>query len=322
MTATNPFAFIVGCPRSGTTLLRHMLGAHPQIAITPEAHWIAKSFEKRRGLTADGHITPKFISELLANPKFELFHLSREEINRLLPDGPPLTYGSFLTAVFDLYGKSRGKALVGNKTPDAVRKMATLHALWPSARFIHLIRDGRDVALSFFNWRSVLQKKPGTFPTWKEDRATTCALWWELNVRRGREAGARLGPELYYEMRYESLVQAPERECAALCAFLGVPFDPVMLRFHENRPAAYPALEPGHGWRPLTAGARDWRREMAAEEVEHFEAAAGALLDELGYPRAFPQPGPEANQRATHIRALLAKESPDVRPYARQLPVA
>jgi len=82
----------------------------------------------------------------------------------LVGNGGPLSYASFVTGIFDLYGKSHGKALVGNKTPDAVRKLDTLHAIWPQARFVHVIRDGRDVALSMFNWSSVQQKKPGPSP--------------------------------------------------------------------------------------------------------------------------------------------------------------
>src|SRR5215471_19102706 len=211
MTLTNPAVFVVGCPRSGTTLLRHLLGAHPQIAITPEAHWIAKWFEKRRGLTPNGLVRKKLIPRLLAHPKFKLLQLTEGDLRRLAPKGQSLAYASFVSGIFDLYGQRRRKALVGNKTPDAVRDIGTLHELWPSARFVHLIRDGRDVALSFFDWRSVLQKKPGTFTTWKQNRASTAALWWELNVRRGLDAAASLEPGLYYEMRYESLVGDPEK---------------------------------------------------------------------------------------------------------------
>jgi len=312
----NPFVFIVGCPRSGTTLLRHIVGAHSQIAITPEAYWIPKWFEKRKGLAPNGGVTPELIAELIAYPKFNLFHLAPEDLSALLRDKESLPFASFVTGIFDLYGKKRGKPLVGNKTPDAVRKMDTLHTLWPMACFVHLIRDGRDVALSFFNWRQVGQKKPGTFATWKDDRASTIALWWELHVRRGQAAGRTLGPELYYEMRYESLVAHPQRECAALCEFLGVPFEDAMLRFHENRPDEERAFEPKHGWRPIAAGARDWKTQMAPGEVERFEAAAGTLLDELGYPRAFPELRPGAVEHAIQIRNLLANESPDVRPYA------
>jgi hypothetical protein len=166
-----------------------------------------------------------------------------------------------------------------------------------------------------FNWPSVQQKKPGTFATWKDDPASTAALWWELNVRRGREAGASLGPELYHEMRYESLVAHPERDCAALCAFLGLPYDECMLRFHEARANTDEGLTAGHGWRPITPGARDWRTQMAPADVERFEAAAGDLLEELGYARAFPESRPEAVAHSIHVRNRLANEPRDVRPY-------
>jgi len=78
--------------------------------------------------------------------------------------------------------------------------------------------------LSMMDW-----PKPGDFVTWQEDRVSTAALWWELNVSLGRLAGTSLGQELYYEVRYESLVGRPAEECAALCAFLGVPYSDAML---------------------------------------------------------------------------------------------
>lgn len=305
---SNPFVFIVGCPRSGTTLLRHIVSAHPQIVITPEAQWIPLWFEKRRGLTRDGLVTPELIPELLAHDKFSLFRLGSEELRSLAGNGQPMSYASFVTGIFDLYGKARRKELVGNKTPDSARRMSTLHALWPQARFVHLIRDGRDVALSLMNWPRVRSKKPGTFPTWKDDPASTSALWWELNVRRGREAGEWLGPRLYREMRYESLVAHPARECAALCDFLGLEYDEAMLHYHE-------AFEPAGGGRgarrdrqPITSGLRNWRAQMPDDEVERFEAAAGNLLNELGYPRAFAHSRTVAVEHSAQIRKLLAKK--------------
>jgi sulfotransferase family protein len=313
--ATNPVVFIVGCPRSGTTLLRRMVSAHSQIVITPEAHWIPLWFEKRRGLTGDGLVTPELIPALLAHPKFALFHLGREELMTLIEDGQPSSYASFVTGIFDLYGRARAKELVGNKTPDSARRMDTLHALWPQARFVHLIRDGRDVALSLMNWPRVRSKKPGTFPTWKNDPVSTSALWWELNVRRGREAGKAFGPEVYREMRYEALVAHPAEECAALCDFLGLAYDEVMLRYHEAFRKTDTAPGAGHDRQPITSGLRNWRAHMRAEDVERFEAATGALLDELGYSRAFARPRPVAVEHSTQVRNVLAKMPPGVRPY-------
>jgi hypothetical protein len=193
--------------------------------------------------------------------------------------------------------------------------MNTLHTLWPQARFVHLIRDGRDVALSLMSWPSVLNKKPGTFPTWKDDPVSTAALWWELNVRRGREAGRLLGAELYREFRYESLLAQPEQICAELCEFLGLAYEEAMLHYHEASRRADPGPEAGHARQPITPGLRNWKTQMSAEDVERFEAAAGALLDELGYPRAFTRLRTAAVVQADRVRTLLANAPKGVRPY-------
>jgi hypothetical protein len=262
----------------------------------------------------NGLVTPGLVSELLAHNKFSLFGLEREALMPLVGSGQPISYASFVTGIFDLYGKAQGKKVVGNKTPDSVRRMGTLHALWPKTRFIHLIRDGRDVALSLMNWPSVRTKTPGTFPTWKDDPVSTAALWWELNVRRGREAGEALGPGLYRELRYESLVARPDQECRTLCEFLGIAYDEAMLTYHEAfKTAAGTEVRPD--WQPITSGLRNWRAQMLADDVERFEAAVGTLLDELGYPRAFTRPRPVAVEHSTQVRSLLANVPRGVRPY-------
>lgn len=311
----NPVVFIVGCPRSGTTLLRRMVSAHRQIVITPEAHWIPRWFEQRRGLTREGLVTQELVSELLAHDKFAMFGIGRETLMSLVGNGEPISYAAFVTGIFDLYGKARGKDLVGNKTPDSVRRIETLHTLWPEARFVHLIRDGRDVALSLMNWSSVKTKKPGTFPTWKDDPVSTAALWWELNVRRGQEAGEVLGAALYLEMRYESLVAHPAQECAALCGFLGLPYDEAMLNYHEAFRAGE-GPETVHDRQPITSGLRNWKTQMPASDVERFEAAVGTLLDGLGYERAFASPRPIAIEHSTQVRSMLAHVPQGVRPYS------
>jgi hypothetical protein len=195
--------------------------------------------------------------------------------------------------------------------------MKTLHTLWPRARFVHLVRDGRDVFLSTTDWPKGQQKRPAVFAYWKDDAESTTAFFWELNVRLGRTVGNLLGPELYYEVRYESLVRNPVEECMALCAFLGVPYAEAMPRFHEGRTNSKPGLSAKHAWLPITPGLRDWRSQMSAEDVERFEAAAGELLDQLGYPRAVPDPRPEAHQHASRVRELLVQDPTWVRTVPR-----
>ena len=301
----NPIVFIIGCPRSGTTLLRHIVSAHPEITISPEAHWIPLFFEERRGLTSEGMLTSQFVDQLLEHPKFALFRLPPDEVRALAKDAVSQSYASFLTRIFDLYGQKQRKALVGNKTPDAARKIHILHALWPEARFVHLIRDGRNAALSFMNWSRVTQKRPGTFSTWKDDPVSTAGMWWELNVRCGREGAKMLVPGMYHELRYESLVLRPEQECPALCAFLDLPFHDSMLRHEDTKPGAGPKVTAKRDWQPITTGMRDWRSEMTLEQVERFEAAVGDLLDELGYPRAVPRAENRYVHDATRIRTVL-----------------
>jgi hypothetical protein len=307
----NPYVFIVGCPRSGTTLLQRIVNAHAEIAITKESQWFDKRwitewFEERRGLTPEGMVTSELTSRMLAHPKFRRLKIPREQFVTLAGDGPQVDYASFVASLFDLYGKAEGKALVGNKTPTYVLKVDLLHRLWPKARFVHLIRDGRDVCLSVLKWsKGPIMKE--SFVTSKGDPVSTAGSWWESHVRFGREAGNALGPGLYYEIRYESLVSRPAQECAAVCAFLGLPYDEAMLRFHEGRTRNNPSLDAKDAWLPITPGLRDWRTQMSAEHVERFEAAAGELLDELQYARAVPHPRREYLETASRIRYLVTR---------------
>jgi hypothetical protein len=305
----NPFVFLVGCARSGTTLLQRIVDAHPQIAITPEMHWITHSFRhQKKWLAPEGRVTPEQVSSMVQHKRFRQFELGREEFEGLLRSGEPTAYVTFLNGIFALYGKNKGKELVGNKTPAYVKGLSTLHGHWPAAKFVHLIRDGRDVCLSVLNWNHA-DRTAGRYSTWAEDPVSTIALWWKRKVGLGRQGGQRLGRELYCEMRYESLVSQPTDECARLCTFLDVPYDAAMLRFHEGRTKTDPGLDAKQAWLPITPGLRDWKAQMALEDIERFEAAAGDLLDELGYPRAVSHPSPDIMKRASRIRDLFTQES-------------
>jgi len=307
---SNPYVFLVGCPRSGTTLLQRMVDAHPQLAITHELHWIPRYFNDRVGLTPEGNVTPHLIPSLLEHKRFSMAQLgiTQEELQGLVAGEAPVSFASFVTRLFTLYGRRRGKSFAGDKTPGYVKELPTLHALWPWAKFVHIIRDGRDVCLSMLQW-SEQDQFTGRLTTWTEDPVSTLALWWQLHVHLGREAGEVLGPGVYYEVHYEDLVARPGEVCARLCAFLDVPYDEAMLRFHEGRTRANPGLDAKDAWQPVTAGLSDWKAQMPAEEVERFEAAAGGLLAQLKYPRGCPDPSPEAVRQAARIRHLYRSDA-------------
>jgi hypothetical protein len=310
----NPFVFLVGCPRSGTTLLQRIVNAHSQIAITPETHWLPRYFVRRIGLTPEGLVTPALVPRLLEHPRFSDLGMGRIELEQALGNGEPPSYARYVSALFACYGRAQGKWLVGDKTPGYVRKIRTLHLLWPRAKFVHLIRDGRDVCLSALSWGRKADRMARLYSTWAGEPTITAALWWAEHVRRGRQRGQVLGPQRYYEMRYEALVSQPAAECARLCQFLGVLYEDVMLRFHEGHIRNDASLSAKDAWLPVTPGLRNWRTQMSTGEVERFEAAAGHLLDELGYPRAVPCPAPETLRRVAHTVALFPRKGRQLSP--------
>jgi hypothetical protein len=299
---TNPFVFLVGCPRSGTTLLHRLVDAHPDVAIVHETLWIAKYYERRIGLTPEGNVTPDLAARLLEHRRFGQLGIEPAELERLLTAYADTSYAEFVTALFDYYGAQRGKLLAGDKSPGYVRSIPVLHGLWPGAKFVHLIRDGRDVCLSAVNWKKA-DRLFRDHVTWPHEPIATAALWWERSVRLGREAGAALPGGLYLEVRYEDVVADPEGVCERICTFLALGFDDAMLRFHEGRTRSTPGLTTKRKWLPPTAGLRDWRTEMNPDEVGRFEAAAGDLLDELGYERGASGLDTELAASASAVRS-------------------
>jgi hypothetical protein len=308
----NPYVFFVGCPRSGTTLLRRIADAHPELAVIGEQHWLPRWWKHRKGIASDGTVTRALADALLADPRFRKIEVAPERVRALAAERKP--YAGFVSELFDLHGEAAGKRLVGEKTPGYVRRIPTLHELWPEARIVHLIRDGRDVALSTISWDRA-ERSVGRLPTWDEDRLITAALFWEWNVRQGRDAGALLGKN-YYEIRYERLVADPEGACRELCDFLSLVYQPAMLRFHEGRTRAGESAK--DAWLPVTRGLRDWRGQMSTDEVRRFEAAVGPLLDELGYERT-DRPSDAELQRAARLREAFAE---GVRSRRRPVPAA
>jgi hypothetical protein len=300
----NPFVFFVGCPRSGTTLLKRIAEAHPELAVIHETRWIPRTYEFRRGLTADGLVLPKLIERMRDPRRLRRLELDADELERRFRGFVGLPFASFVTALFDDFGERHGKRLVGDKTPGYVRYLPLLHRLWPHARFVHIIRDGRDVCLSVLDWR----KGATSFDTFDADPVSTVGIWWEWYVRLGLEGGRQLDPALYHELRYESIVADAEREVVRLCEFLAVPYDASMLRFHEGRTKSKPGLSSKSAWLPVTGGLRDWRTTMDADDLLRFEAGAGDLLEELGYRRTAFVPR-SALERAARVRERFIEQA-------------
>jgi hypothetical protein len=298
----NPRFFIVGCTRSGTTLLQRIMDAHPDVAVVNESHWIILPFRQQPRPPTDVAPTPEVLSLVTSHRKFRKIKVGPTELRRVLDEEEPRTYHDLVSRMFDLYAEKKGKTIAGDKTPSFVRSLALLHELWPYARFVHLIRDGRDVALSTLNWKKSETIMGRRFRSWREDPLTITALRWEWSVRLGRETGRVLGPDFYHEVRYEDLVTDTHETLEEICDFVRVRVDDAMLRFHEGKTRSGSALGSKRAWLPVTPRVRDWSTQMPLHDLERFEVAAGGLLEELGYQRASIGPSPTARARAARLR--------------------
>jgi len=283
-----PLVFVVGCPRSGTTMLERMLDAHRDLAMTHETHWVTKHAKPRRDLTRNGCLRPDTLDTLYADHRFTRMAPAREEIERRIAEGP-LKYQAFVRLVFDHYRRRSGKAFVGDKsTGGYLRNLDRVREVCPESRIVHLVRDGRDVCLSMLHWPKAA-RAAGRVGMWEREPVATTAAWWCWHVRAGIEQGRALGDGVYREVRYESLVADPGGQCAAVCEFLGLTPDAAMAEFHAGRADSASGASANAAWLPPTPGLRDWRTQMTAQQTETFEAVAGETLAELGYERRFPR---------------------------------
>ncbi len=278
--AENPYLFVAGCPRSGTTLLQRMLDNHPQLAVANEANVVPRSALKssadpRQPLTRD------LVDEVVGHKFFG--HLEVDEETARALAAATSTLVGYVEALFDEFARRRGKRFAGDKVPEYGRYLVSLAALFPSARNILIIRDGRDVALATLDWMTPTRFL-GRRAMWREEPVAMCALYWNRQVLDGRRGGAQIGAERCLEIRYEELVKAPEAVLRSITSFLELPFDRTMLDYHRGRTHKGPALQSKDRWLPPTAGLRDWRTELSPRDLQLFEALAGERLVELDYP--------------------------------------
>jgi hypothetical protein len=278
-----PF-FVVGSARSGTTLLRVMLERHPDVAIPPESHFIPKLWERRGRYGAGDRLERprEFLRDLASDSRFRSWDLPIQAVADELELVERPTFAQGIEAAFVAFAKADGKTRWGDKTPKYVDHIPLISRLFPDARFVHLVRDGRDVALSVLDMERL------------HAHAATAAKVWARQVAGGREAGRALGDERYLELRYEDLLEDGPGEIRRVCAFLGIPFRQAMLKHEDGALERIPERQRGMHRRislPPTKGLRDWRSQMSSDELAEWEAVAGPQLEAFGYRRAASLPG-------------------------------
>lgn len=296
--ASHPALFIVGSGRSGTTMLRLMLDAHPDLAIPPESHFVPRMHAIRHRFERDGRLDAMALAEaVFPQFRFREWRIPADRVRERVAALQDPSFADVMEAFFLAYAAEHGATRWGDKTPGYVLEMPLLAGLWPEARFVHLFRDGRDVARSFMarGWARHLPE---------------AAELWAKRTALGREIGERLGSERYLEVRYEDLVMdGGEPELRRICEFAGLDLRPEMRTYYERKDDMLTDKEHRHHeheGKPPTAGLRDWRTEMAPGDVAVFEAIAGDTLTAFGYERAAPDPPAMARFRAGLGKARTA----------------
>ncbi|MFL5767581.1 MAG: sulfotransferase [Actinomycetota bacterium] len=290
MPERSPFPFVVGSGRSGTTLLRLMLEQHPDLAIPPESYFpISMRHREPRYVSSAGFDLDAFVTDLLRNVRFQDWGLNEQKVRTALHGAEAIDWAEAIRRTFALYAEREGKPRYGDKTPWFIMRITELSELFPESRFVHLIRDGRDVALSIREM------------SWGPSRMPALAEFWAKRIRIGRTEGARLGPERYLELRYEDLVEDPVSALRRVCPFLDLDFRQEMLDYSRRAPNAVLEREREqhrHLSKPVTKQLRDWKTQMSPDDLAVFEAVAGRELVACGYDRAVPSPSLSVRVRA------------------------
>lgn len=272
--------FLLGFPRSGTTLLRLFLDAHSQLAI-PFESFVLIEFYKRQHEYADlSDVSQRLrlVDDMLAAKGISAWdpRVARADLNL----DRCTSYAAVIDEIFNAYARHCGKSRWGEKTPLYTTDFHILNELFPDARFVHLVRDGRDAALSLVRQR------------WGANDLLSALEQWRETVGWARKMGRMLPRNRYLEVRYEDLVMDTERVLREISSFVDLDFEPAMLERQGKLETKLPQRSMefhANLQRPVDrALAFEWRRRLSAADQAIAVKIAGPLLADLGYPVDVP----------------------------------
>jgi hypothetical protein len=271
--------FIGGSPKSGTTWLQILLDNHPEIACSGETHFLDKLVPSVGKPLQDHGDALKWI---------------RTNVFPDLDSCPALDYQDLVTLlrvamVLMLRPKVEGKQarFIGEKTPDNVRNLDVMHCIFPGVKFVHIVRDGRDTAMSTWFHNRRLMPESDLSCTMSEFVIAGADLWVkDLDMAA---AFAEAYPELYCRVRYEDLSACPSGTLRSILEFVGADTDEAVIQACIEK-ASFETLSGGRqrGEEDRTSFFRkgstgDWRNHFDAETQAAFHKVAGPWLDRLGY---------------------------------------
>jgi hypothetical protein len=291
-----PF-FIVGSERSGTTLLMAILGQHSRLAV-PEVAWYYPRFRPYLHTYGDLREPERFrtlLAEMIFGLKTPFFGLDLNPstiVAELAGRARAPTFAEAYAAILGLYAEKVGKPRWGEKTPHNLFYVEEILQDFPDARFVNLVRDGRDVAVdqlrSAFGPRNVY----------------TAALIWRRTQEVAARLRAKLPRESWLDVKYEDLAARPEPVVREVLRFLREEWEPGVLDFHRGDIAQRRARTRDH--RPLgqpvsTEHVGLYRTQLSAHDQGVFNHVAGGALREAGYATDVPPIPVPADEAALYV---------------------
>ena len=283
--------FVIGSPRSGTTLIRLMLTCHRNIVIPPECSFAIWWYEKYKGWAecSESHILG-FMQDLMQSKKIETWQINKRSLFKFLGEREPSSYSQLVSAIYEWYGLSQYGTNFkrwGDKNNWHLSHIPTIKELFPTAYFVHIIRDGRGVAGSYreLNARKIRTPYAPNLPNGIEEIAEQ----WKTNVETARESFERIQWENVCEIRFEDILLETEKSLRNLCYELDEDYDPSMLNYHSINKQR--SLEPAEflKWKEQTlqpivkSEVSRYRQILSAQEIITFEEITGDVLRGYGY---------------------------------------
>ena len=253
--------FICGFPSSGTDLLKNIVNAHSEIHVGGEFP-LLPSLAGRYG----ARVAHENLERALADLRRMDVYGNLENADFTPRIGNRREY-AFSSLYLDLLTNSDA-AWKGNKTPQNAERIRDLEQLFPDARFLVVVRDIRDVALSWHR-------------KWGKNMVL-CADKWNRRMRACMRHLGAMSPDRYEIVRYEDLLTGPATVVERICTWLAVEPEPKMLRFHETVERIVPG-KLNYGKPIIRGNAQKWRHEMIAKDVLRIEQVAFDAMRELGY---------------------------------------
>lgn len=269
--------FVGGSSRSGTTLLGAMLGAHSECLTVPESQFIIELLDGSDWDKDRINVT-QVLNAIKNHWRFKLWDLNIE-IPLDFEERVGTSYSQLIEWIVRTYGEKLGKAaprIWVDHTPWNLKYACRLFELFPEARMIHILRDGRAVASSIMKL------------DWGPNEIYGAAHKWVEEVAYGLAAEAFWGGKRVTQVRYEDLVQEPEVILKRLCAFLTIDYQPQMTKASGFRVPKYTSEQHALvGRKPDSQRATAWEKELTSRQIEIFENTTGDLLYHLGYTLKF-----------------------------------